>query len=146
MISIHFSVFLVQAIKAIDADIAQQLLLWKKHIDELTVVDSSDAVMKVRYVEPDPAGFQKQVSWARLWQENMILVVSLRTCFLLYILSSVFVCMVQVSILFAEWYQICELPGENDAACTRYVLQLHQTGLLKGDEKTESFFRILTVI
>lgn len=83
MISIHLSVFLVQAINAIDADIAQQLLLRKKHIDgvesffsdstilsqnsvslipELIVVESSDAVMKVRYVEPDPAGFQKQVS------------------------------------------------------------------------------------
>lgn len=47
--------------------------------------------------------------------------------------------------LFAEWYQICELPGENDAACTRYVLHLHQSGLLKGDDNTESFFRILTV-
>lgn len=52
----------------------------------------------------------------------------------------------QVSMLFAEWYQICELPGANDAACTRYVLQLHQNGLLKGDDMTDRFFRRLTVI
>lgn len=47
--------------------------------------------------------------------------------------------------LFAEWYRICELPGANDAACTNYILQLHQNGLLKGDETTERFFRLLTV-
>ncbi|XP_024032955.1 CCR4-NOT transcription complex subunit 1 [Morus notabilis] len=50
----------------------------------------------------------------------------------------------QVSMLFAEWYRICELPGANDAACTNYILQLHQNGLLKGDETTERFFRLLT--
>ncbi|KAH9788463.1 transcription regulator [Citrus sinensis] len=52
----------------------------------------------------------------------------------------------QVSMLFAEWYQICELPGSNDAACTRYVLQLHQNGLLKGDDMTDRFFRRLTEV
>ncbi|PON57727.1 CCR4-NOT transcription complex subunit [Trema orientale] len=50
----------------------------------------------------------------------------------------------QVSRLFAEWYRICELPGANDAACSHYILQLHQNGLLKGDEVTERFFRLLT--
>ncbi|KAL1213558.1 hypothetical protein V5N11_000630 [Cardamine amara subsp. amara] len=80
-----------KAIQTIDADIGQQLLLRKKHI------------------EPYPAGFHKLVS-----------------------------------MLLAEWYKICELPGENDAACIRYVLQLHQSGLLKGDDRTESFFGILT--
>ncbi|XP_019056501.1 PREDICTED: CCR4-NOT transcription complex subunit 1-like [Tarenaya hassleriana] len=50
----------------------------------------------------------------------------------------------QVSLLFNNWYKICELPGANDAACIRYVIQLHQSGLLKGDDLTESFFRILT--
>ncbi|XP_015889443.2 uncharacterized protein LOC107424219 isoform X1 [Ziziphus jujuba] len=50
----------------------------------------------------------------------------------------------QVSMLFAEWYRICELPGANDAALTHYVLQLHQNGLLKGDDITDRFFRILT--
>ncbi|XP_011090133.1 CCR4-NOT transcription complex subunit 1 isoform X2 [Sesamum indicum] len=47
----------------------------------------------------------------------------------------------QVSVLFAEWYQICELPGANDAACARFVLHLQQRGLLKGDEISDRFFR-----
>ncbi|KAH8516641.1 hypothetical protein H0E87_004840 [Populus deltoides] len=49
----------------------------------------------------------------------------------------------QVSMLFAEWYRICELPGANDAASNHYILQLHQNGLLKGDEMTDRFFRVL---
>ncbi|XP_061969230.1 uncharacterized protein LOC133692363 [Populus nigra] len=49
----------------------------------------------------------------------------------------------QVSMLFAEWYRICELPGANDAASNHYILQLHQNGLLKGDEMTDHFFRVL---
>ncbi|KAJ0112073.1 hypothetical protein Patl1_00174 [Pistacia atlantica] len=52
----------------------------------------------------------------------------------------------QVYVLFKEWYHICELPGTNDAACTRYILQLHQSGLLKGDDMTDRFFRNLTKI
>lgn len=47
---------------------------------------------------------------------------------------------------FAEWYRICELPGANDAASTHYIFQLHQNGLLKGDEMTDRFFRVLTVL
>ncbi|KAL8500295.1 hypothetical protein ACS0TY_020046 [Phlomoides rotata] len=47
----------------------------------------------------------------------------------------------QVSVLFADWYNICELPGANDAACARYVLHLQQRGLLKGDETSDRFFR-----
>lgn len=50
----------------------------------------------------------------------------------------------QVSKLFADWYRICELPGANDVACANYIVQLHQNGLLKGDEMTERFFRLLT--
>ncbi|KAL5571856.1 hypothetical protein UlMin_021453 [Ulmus minor] len=50
----------------------------------------------------------------------------------------------QVSMLFAEWYRICEIPGANDAAYTHFILQLHQNGLLKGDDITDRFFRILT--
>ncbi|KAM1140419.1 hypothetical protein ACFX19_041194 [Malus domestica] len=50
----------------------------------------------------------------------------------------------QVSMLFAEWYRICELPGANDAACAHFILQLHQNGLLKGDDMTDRFFRVLT--
>ncbi|XP_038898360.1 CCR4-NOT transcription complex subunit 1 [Benincasa hispida] len=52
----------------------------------------------------------------------------------------------QVSILFAEWYRICELPGANDAAFNHFILQLHQNGLLKGDDMTDRFFRLLTEI
>ncbi|KAF5731634.1 Ccr4-not transcription complex putative isoform 1 [Tripterygium wilfordii] len=49
----------------------------------------------------------------------------------------------KVSSLFVEWYKICELHGTNDAACTHYILGLHQDGLLKGDDMTDRFFRIL---
>ncbi|KAJ8748950.1 hypothetical protein K2173_013387 [Erythroxylum novogranatense] len=52
----------------------------------------------------------------------------------------------QVSMLFADWCRICELPGANDAAFTHYILQLHQNGLLKGDDMTDRFFRILTEV
>ena len=52
----------------------------------------------------------------------------------------------QVSTLFKNWYQICEVSGANETACSQYVSHLHQTGLLKGDDTTESFFRILLVI
>ncbi|XP_027108902.2 uncharacterized protein [Coffea arabica] len=50
----------------------------------------------------------------------------------------------QVSMLFAEWYRICELPGANDGACAHYVLQLQHNGLLKGDDTSDRFFRRLT--
>ncbi|CAN8310796.1 unnamed protein product [Cochlearia groenlandica] len=49
----------------------------------------------------------------------------------------------RVSTLFENWYQICEVSGANEIASSQYVLRLHQAGLLKGDETTESFFRIL---
>uniref|UniRef100_A0A1J3EG21 CCR4-NOT transcription complex subunit 1 n=1 Tax=Noccaea caerulescens TaxID=107243 RepID=A0A1J3EG21_NOCCA len=49
----------------------------------------------------------------------------------------------RVTTLFKSWYQICEVSGANETACSQYVLHLHQTGLLKGDDTTESFFRIL---
>ncbi|KAM7476295.1 hypothetical protein LguiB_023538 [Lonicera macranthoides] len=52
----------------------------------------------------------------------------------------------QVSMLFAEWYRICELPGANDAACAHFVLQLLQSGLLKGDAISDRFFRCLMVL
>ncbi|XP_022944795.1 CCR4-NOT transcription complex subunit 1-like isoform X1 [Cucurbita moschata] len=52
----------------------------------------------------------------------------------------------QVSILFAEWYRICELPGGNEAAFNHFILQLHQNGLLKGDDVADRFFRLLTEI
>ncbi|KAJ4954224.1 hypothetical protein NE237_031056 [Protea cynaroides] len=50
----------------------------------------------------------------------------------------------QVTVLFGEWCRICELPGANDAAYTHYISQLQQTGLLKGDDMSDRFFRILT--
>ncbi|XP_054784760.1 uncharacterized protein LOC129291440 isoform X2 [Prosopis cineraria] len=49
----------------------------------------------------------------------------------------------QVSRLFAEWYRICDLPGANDAAAAHFIVQLHQNGLLKGDDITDRFFRLL---
>ncbi|KAL2477889.1 transcription regulator [Forsythia ovata] len=52
----------------------------------------------------------------------------------------------QVSALFVEWYQICELPGANDSACARYVLHLQQIGLLKGDDTSDRFFLLLVEI
>ncbi|KAE9611238.1 putative CCR4-Not complex component, Not1, CCR4-NOT transcription complex subunit 1, HEAT [Lupinus albus] len=49
----------------------------------------------------------------------------------------------QISMSFAEWYRICELPGANDTASSHFILQLHQNGLLKGDDLTDRFFRLL---
>ncbi|XP_072963541.1 uncharacterized protein [Typha angustifolia] len=50
----------------------------------------------------------------------------------------------QVSVLYSEWCQICEHPVTNDAAYGHYISQLQQSGLLKGDDITDRFFRILT--
>ena len=47
--------------------------------------------------------------------------------------------------MFKEWYRICELPGANDTASAHFILQLHQNGLLKGDDLTDRFFRLLLV-
>ncbi|KAK1420125.1 hypothetical protein QVD17_21468 [Tagetes erecta] len=49
----------------------------------------------------------------------------------------------QVSLLFAEWYKIYELPGVNDQLTARFVLQLQQNGLLKADDTSDHFFRRL---
>ncbi|KAI3874808.1 hypothetical protein MKW98_019381 [Papaver atlanticum] len=49
----------------------------------------------------------------------------------------------QVSMLFNEWYRICEATG-NDAAVTHFMSQLQQNGLLKGDDMTDRLFRLLT--
>ncbi|XVF73469.1 hypothetical protein PTKIN_Ptkin12aG0203600 [Pterospermum kingtungense] len=40
--------------------------------------------------------------------------------------------------------KICELPGANDGPCNHFIVQLYQNGLLKGDDMTERFFRIIT--
>ncbi|RZC53428.1 hypothetical protein C5167_012294 [Papaver somniferum] len=50
----------------------------------------------------------------------------------------------QVSMLFNEWYRICEATGKNDAAVTHFMSQLQQSGLLKGDDMTDHLFRLLT--
>ncbi|XP_047314979.1 CCR4-NOT transcription complex subunit 1-like isoform X3 [Impatiens glandulifera] len=52
----------------------------------------------------------------------------------------------QVSMLFTEWYNICELPAVNDATCKKYVSRLHRMGLLKGDDVSQRFFCCLTEI
>ncbi|CAN6460845.1 unnamed protein product [Victoria cruziana] len=49
----------------------------------------------------------------------------------------------QVAYLFTEWGRICESPGSNEAAYLSYLSQLQQRGILKGDDVSESFFRIL---
>ncbi|KAK2975818.1 hypothetical protein RJ640_022835, partial [Escallonia rubra] len=49
----------------------------------------------------------------------------------------------QVFALFAEWYQISELHGTNDTACTRFISQLQQSGYLSGDDISDHFFRLL---
>ncbi|KAF8380510.1 hypothetical protein HHK36_027997 [Tetracentron sinense] len=50
----------------------------------------------------------------------------------------------QVTRMFVEWSQICELPGTNDATCTHYISRLQQNGLLNGDDTSDRFFRHLT--
>lgn len=47
--------------------------------------------------------------------------------------------------LFAEWYRICEIPGAKDAASAQYLLRLHHSGLLKGDDVSDCFFHKLMV-
>ncbi|KAF5959836.1 hypothetical protein HYC85_001045 [Camellia sinensis] len=49
----------------------------------------------------------------------------------------------QVSTLFAEWYKIYELHGTNEATCTRFLLQLQQSGYFNGDDMSDRFFRHL---
>ena len=81
--------------------------------------------------------FQCFVSSVLCWYEFLVRLVNLSflDCPLVW----------QVSTLFESWYQICEVSGANETACSQYVLHLHETGLLKGDNTTESFFRILLV-
>ncbi|KAK4801597.1 hypothetical protein SAY86_022084 [Trapa natans] len=45
----------------------------------------------------------------------------------------------QVSSLLVEWFGICEIPGANDAAASHFILKLHQSGFLKGDDMTDRF-------
>ncbi|XP_062209520.1 uncharacterized protein LOC133911335 isoform X2 [Phragmites australis] len=50
----------------------------------------------------------------------------------------------QVAVLFSEWCQMCDHLSASDVAYSRFVTQLQQDGLLKGDDISECFFRILT--
>ncbi|KAJ0962000.1 hypothetical protein J5N97_029828 [Dioscorea zingiberensis] len=52
----------------------------------------------------------------------------------------------QVSQLFNDWCKISSLPASNDSVNSHYISQLQQLGLLKGDDSTDSFFRILMEI
>ncbi|KAF9613129.1 hypothetical protein IFM89_005608 [Coptis chinensis] len=52
----------------------------------------------------------------------------------------------QVSLLFAEWCRICELPANYEASSTQFLSQLQFLGLLKDIDFSEHFFRILTEI
>lgn len=52
----------------------------------------------------------------------------------------------QVAAYFADWCRLCELPAANESTYTHYISQLQQNGLLKGDDITDRFFRILTVV
>ena len=47
--------------------------------------------------------------------------------------------------LFDEWASICDAPGTSDKAYAAYVSQLQHSGMLKGDDISDRFFRILIV-
>ncbi|KAG0608479.1 hypothetical protein M758_8G108900 [Ceratodon purpureus] len=49
----------------------------------------------------------------------------------------------QVASLFDEWASICDAPGTSDKAYAAYVSQLQHSGMLKGDDISDRFFRIL---
>ncbi|CAK9867154.1 unnamed protein product [Sphagnum jensenii] len=49
----------------------------------------------------------------------------------------------QVAVLFDEWARICDSPGSNDKAYAVYLSQLQHLGMLKGDDSSDRFFRIL---
>jgi len=52
---------------------------------------------------------------------------------------------IQVAVLFDEWARICDGPGSNDKAYAIYLSQLQHLGMLKGDDFSDRFFRILIV-
>lgn len=52
----------------------------------------------------------------------------------------------QATQFFQEWARICTTPGgPNEKANSIYISQLQSTGMLKGDDVTDRFFRILIV-
>jgi hypothetical protein len=52
----------------------------------------------------------------------------------------------QVAVLFSDWCHIYDHPIMGDSEYSHYIAQLQQHGLLKGDDLTDRFFHILTVI
>eukprot|EP00850_Spirogloea_muscicola_P015627 SM000121S26024 [mRNA] locus=s121:298001:312953:- [translate_table: standard] len=48
----------------------------------------------------------------------------------------------QVVVFFDDWARICDLPS-GDNAHALYISQLQQAGMLKGDDMSERFFRLL---
>jgi len=56
-----------------------------------------------------------------------------------------FLLALQVSHLFSEWCRLCDVASTNETAYSHYISQLHQLGLLKGDDITDRFFRISMV-
>lgn len=49
----------------------------------------------------------------------------------------------QVAMLFDDWACICDTPGSSDKAYAVYISKLQHSGMLKGDDVTDRFFRIL---
>ncbi|KFK30583.1 hypothetical protein AALP_AA6G000600 [Arabis alpina] len=152
-----------KAIQVINADIAQQLLLRKKHIEgvetslyDVAMLSQNSISLIPESLSPKPsrlslAQLQVYENFAKLsWQRQPsqtsqdLSVTSSSIGDVGFVEPDPDGFQKQVSMLVAEWYQICEVPGENDSACVQYVLHLHQNKLLKGDAITESFFRILT--
>ncbi|KAJ1296292.1 hypothetical protein BS78_01G288700 [Paspalum vaginatum] len=50
----------------------------------------------------------------------------------------------KVGTLYSEWLQISDHPAIGDSVYARYIAQLQQNGLLKGDDLTDRFFHSLT--
>eukprot|EP00252_Welwitschia_mirabilis_P002749 TRINITY_DN12719_c0_g2_i1.p1 TRINITY_DN12719_c0_g2~~TRINITY_DN12719_c0_g2_i1.p1 ORF type:complete len:2025 (+),score=405.51 TRINITY_DN12719_c0_g2_i1:577-6075(+) len=50
----------------------------------------------------------------------------------------------QVASLFDEWFRIHESSGVNEKAYPVYISKLQQSGMLKGDDVSDRFFRVLT--
>lgn len=48
--------------------------------------------------------------------------------------------------LFNDWCHTCDHPSSADVAYGRFVMHLQQIGVLMGDDITERFFHIFTVM
>ncbi|KAI7992120.1 putative mediator of RNA polymerase II transcription subunit 26b [Camellia lanceoleosa] len=93
---------------------------------------------------PVVAQLEKDAKYALVYQLLKIFLTR-RYCVHLALILVLILVLLKVSVLFSEWYRIYELSSANVAACAPYVLQLQQSGLLKGDDLSDRFFRCLTV-